>query len=179
MKERAESGQEIRGRDGVDIVKLFQVCQEIMITIPGDYLTNPQLNHFKIEFSDKMYGPNADSATRRFSSDFRPLKIGEQYVFRIFEAITDEYQLDDALVFLQNALLNGTHGLSLVWPFIKDDFPWGTSLLSFDRKEALYGNRRTPMIKRGLDNHWLWLLGGWLPGVCPDQSIKLLGVYEA
>lgn len=145
---------------------VFKLLKSFLFTIPKDYDHSTQLATFQqyIVTKYKMYYEmNHAMNTKNFAGATNKLIPGKTYRIDFWE-INQKITSEDCLTYLklQNAILVGAHGMSLLWQYMNEVIPMDKIILSFDEKEALWKDTnnqyRVPsMHVRRADG--LWRLG--------------------
>ena len=123
----------------------FRCIKEFNITIPNNYQHEVQLKRFSELRDTKCSYYNSIITDHNFARVTHKLIPGKTYAVRIYQilkTVTSENCL--AFLKLENAVLVGPQGLSLLFEKNQSAFPLDAYLLSFDKREVLPTETTSP-----------------------------------
>lgn len=115
----------------------IRLIYECSIKIPIEYSHESQLNTLTKE---TFHIFNNDISDKNFIKATTKLLADENYKLKVFEVVEASYPEDCIKFLLNEGLLVGIQGLSLIYQ-LEDIVPIRSWLCSFDRKNALYKDK--------------------------------------
>lgn len=153
----------------------FVLINSFDLVVPEGYDHATRLDVFSKEHRKEFYCYNNAIIDENFAKATTKLVPGRKFKIKVFQ-IKQHVSSENCIGFLksQKAILTGAQGASLAYELAKNQLPVSRWSLSFDEKEALWGDsnnyHRVPYVLRYSDGDYDFNLGdfepGWSDGYC-------------